>query len=149
MSNHDMKPKDFIGKLIYIKKGMDKALEVSGESNDLKPCPNPSCGNPNVSVDICCDSSYVSCPVCYLEGPIGDLEYAKEKWNALPRKIKMTKELPTEEGSYFWAPEAWCEPVMGEIDYDGDFDNGLCTEKPETMGGYWAKVDQSMFEFEG
>lgn len=63
--------------------------------------------------------------------------------------IKMTKELPTEEGWYYFSSEVGETPLIGEIDGQGDF---YCDDKyiaASSLGGYWAKVDKDQFEFEG
>lgn len=69
--------------------------------------------------------------------------------NELKPKVKLTKTLPSENGFYYWAPDASVLPVIGEIDSQGDFyEEGQFVVARE-MGGYWAKVEQDQFEFEG
>ena len=74
------------------------------------------------------------------------IEYSKPK-------IKMTKALPSEAGQYYWSEGRGFEVdisdvflIAGSLFIDrgesGNFRVGL-------MGGYWAKVEESMFEFEG
>lgn len=83
--------------------------------SDLKPC--PSCGTDDVYSE---DSIYsgkhvwfVNCTECGMTGPISDeCEKAFTSWNTLPRKIKLIKELPTEEGGYFW-----CEGDGQEVEH--------------------------------
>jgi hypothetical protein len=82
----------------------------------------------------------------------GFAEMAEVLEDAKP-KIKMTKTLPGEEGWYYWS-----EGVGHEVEiYDVELRCGsLFIDRGDSgylrvnlMGGYWAKVDQSMFEFEG
>ena len=87
----------------------------------------------------------------YLEGLA---EMAEELENARP-KIKMTKTLPTEIGQYYFSQFASFEIIhIAEITRDSytghmlaEIDNFKCSAVHH--GGYWAKVDHSMFEFEG
>lgn len=67
--------------------------------------------------------------------------------------IKMTKELPTEEGDYFFSCDGsfdniqmvQVESELGRfVGYVGDFSLGPV----EVIGGYWAKLGQDQFEFE-
>lgn len=62
--------------------------------------------------------------------------------------IKMTKELPTEDGFYYFSAKIGCTPVIGEIRWGGKFFVGCEYWPRRTDGGYWAKVDKDQFEFE-
>lgn len=68
-------------------------------------------------------------------------------------KIKMTKTLPTEGGWYYYAGFKECQPVPvfvdRELQREGNIINGRAQMiSAASTGGYWSKVDQSMFEFE-
>ena len=94
----------------------------------------------------------------FADDPIVDIEQVDEPvFDITKPKIKLTKTLPTEEGFYYWSSPHKSSPVilyMCFFDGDGDTDE-LCSQDFEdylsasTLGGYWAKVDQSMFEIEG
>lgn len=67
-------------------------------------------------------------------------------------KIKMTKALPAEAGLYYWSEGQGQEIEIVEVDV---FRGWLAVDRIESgyftvsrLGGYWAKVDQSIFEFE-
>ena len=79
--------------------------------------------------------------------------------------IKMTKELPTEEGYYYWAENPDEVPDILEVEYQSSSSRCMyefITHEPkelcailgevcravEYLGGYWAKVDKDQFEFE-
>jgi len=82
----------------------------------------------------------------YLEG---FTEMAEALENSKP-KIKMTKTLPCEAGYYYWAsgyPGSPVTIIFCHNDGDVKSDNGY--SDAADVGGYWAKVDESMFEFEG
>jgi hypothetical protein len=70
-------------------------------------------------------------------------------------KIKMTRTLPTEVGQYYFSQFASLEIIhIAEItrdSYTGHMiaEIGGCKLSTVHHGGYWAKVDESMFEFEG
>ena len=65
--------------------------------------------------------------------------------------IKMTKELPTEDGHYYYKSNHrdkidivtvyLRDTVYGQV-------LSVCFMPIENMGGYWAKVDKDQFEFE-
>lgn len=71
--------------------------------------------------------------------------------------IKMTKELPTKSGWYYWKSCDYDDLVF-VLYFDGNnsvFRSEMCRSdlvmiaaNPEDMGGYWAKVDKDQFEFE-
>jgi hypothetical protein len=72
--------------------------------------------------------------------------------NEIQPKIKMTKTLPTDFSMYLWCEGSGGEMVSTyvfmypdgpKVAHNGDL--VYCRD----LGGYWAKVDQSMFEFEG
>jgi hypothetical protein len=88
----------------------------------------------------------------YLEG---FAEMAEALENAKP-KIKMAKALPADVGQYYWAHFSGDIPQLVEAVWP-EFITDPSEPVPvfvgvisvESMGGYWAKVEQSMFEFEG
>ena len=62
--------------------------------------------------------------------------------------IKMTKELPNDRGSYFWAPPDNYHPVVGVyVDSHLFVKRAMGDFHVSEMGGYWAKVDKDQFEF--
>ena len=68
-------------------------------------------------------------------------------------KIKMTKTLPSDEGYYYYRPDYSddVEIVYVEI---SPLSERMVIVRPHcgnipVNSGYWAKVDESMFEFEG
>lgn len=121
-------------------------------SNELKPC--PSCGNDKVYIRPCISNTSVRCKECDIEGPTGDHKEAESKWNALPRKIKLTKTLPSEAGRYYWAEflggmvhiaEVTTDKSTGRLQVEVDNYATML----DGVRGYWAKVEQDQFEFEG
>jgi hypothetical protein len=85
----------------------------------------------------------------YLEG---FAEMAEALENSKP-KIKMTKTLPSEAGQYYYSPNTHLGNIkiltLSEGREAGDFitDSSWFARASE-LRGYWAKVDESMFEFE-
>ena len=69
-------------------------------------------------------------------------------------KIKMAKTLPDEVGLYYYSPNTHIGNIkiltLSESRQAGDFitDSSWFARASE-LRGYWARVDQSMFEFEG
>lgn len=63
-------------------------------------------------------------------------------------RIKLTKELPTEAGEYLWCEKSG-DPVK-HCYLDFELEDGLSDMisgfKVEEIGGYWWRIDQSMFE---
>ena len=85
----------------------------------------------------------------FLDGKHAAVEVPEEK-----PKIKMTKERPSESGWYFYTLIEGMLPVTVFVDdqlqREGNMINGRAQMiDVADIGGYWAKVDQSMFEFEG
>lgn len=70
--------------------------------------------------------------------------------------IKMTKELPTEAGYYYFCGEEHDFEIV-EVESSRLHNGGAlyvdCHEAGlvdvERLGGYWAKVDKDQFDFEG
>lgn len=64
-------------------------------------------------------------------------------------RIVMRKTLPAEDGTYYWSPGRDDTPVLGSVS------GGECaflfdfTADISVLGGYWAKVEQDHFEFDG
>ena len=122
-------------------------------NSELKPC--PSCGNETHVLHIYTEPEYgfttdIECS-CGLSLSGDSRELAISKWNSLPRKIKLTKEPPNESGFYFWSQRLDDLPVMVSvrISVDGAHSIWHCVDflgTTATRGGYWAKVDRSMFE---
>lgn len=69
-------------------------------SEKLKPCPGCGCTHLHFEIGI----FRVSCGGdCLMKGPKKDsMEDAIAAWNALPRPLRWTKELPTEPGWYWF-----------------------------------------------
>ena len=67
-------------------------------------------------------------------------------------KIEMTKELPSEEGFYYWSADSSKEVEGVHVRWMRYSYRPprlvVGNDAVVSMGGYWAKVDQSMFEFE-
>lgn len=119
-------------------------------TSELKPC--PSCGSENIDGESAL-YGYIRCCDCGTQGP--DQIDAEDGWNSLPRKIKLTKELPSEVGDYYWTRgngySVWITSVYmegGELHCDIDFcDPDASSNLCDYDGvGYWAKVEQDMFE---
>ena len=66
-------------------------------SEELKPC--PACGSCVLKVNHY--TCIVECQSCGLRGPF-DRESPEKAWNALPRRLRWTKEKPTEPGWYLY-----------------------------------------------
>ena len=74
---------------------------------ELKPC--PACGHTNLEIIECEEnppSSYVRCDYCGLQtGPTNEFSpNVVTEWNTLPRRLKWTREKPTQEG-WYWLKE--------------------------------------------
>ena len=66
--------------------------------------------------------------------------------------VKLTKAQPTEAGLYYWSEGLIQEVAIVEVDF---FRGDLVVDRIESgyftvsrLGGYWAKVDQSIFQIE-
>ena len=65
----------------------------------LEPCPH--CHNKNIDYWNE-DEGFFYCGKCGLFGPLShDKILAADRWNALPRRLRWTKERPTQEGWYW------------------------------------------------
>lgn len=71
-------------------------------SEELKPC--PACGSCVLKVNHY--TCIVECQSCGLRGPF-DRESPEKAWNALPRRLRWTKEKPTVSGFYWWRDTAF------------------------------------------
>lgn len=73
--------------------------------------------------------------------------------NELKPKIKMTKTLPSDPGQYYWSEGSGFEVDISDVFFIAGslfIDRGEGGNfRVELMGGYWAKVEQDQFEFEG
>ena len=75
--------------------------------------------------------------------------------NEIQPKIKMAKTLPSEAGRYYFAEsEGHCTKIVDVYATGGASGSLIFCEGHKygsvgLTGGYWAKVDESMFEFEG
>ena len=87
---------------------------------------------------------------------MNDIQKANEKVaiDYSKPKIKMTKTLPAEVGKYYYSPNTHVGNIkiltLSEGREAGDFitDSSWFAIASE-LRGYWAKVEESMFEFEG
>lgn len=60
--------------------------------------------------------------------------------------IKLTKKLPTEDGWYYWCNKKGDEVIVERVmDLEVECPTGGYSSV-HRLGGYWAKLDQSMFE---
>ena len=83
-------------------------------SEPLKRCPYCDC---KTEVDV--NSAQLVCLKCGLAGPAvsgqgDDCTAAIAAWNALPRRLRWTREKPTEEG-WYWYRDKVTEPIMSLI----------------------------------
>lgn len=117
----------------------------------IKPC--PFCGFDGCEVDGRFDVCAVECLQCWARGPESTYDECVEMWNGIPRKIKMTKELPTEVGYYYWCKSMSLVDVqivqVTMVDGVLILDDAAYGCHPLSMFncGYWAKVEQDQFEF--
>lgn len=69
-------------------------------TKELKPC--PACNEPSPEISNTGRDSYVRCPHCCMRGPeAGGPTWATEAWNAMPRRLRWSKEPPKEPGWYW------------------------------------------------
>ena len=69
-------------------------------SEKLKPC--PSCGATNVFVEKQEPVFFATCAYCNMHGPETlRKKGAIDEWNALPRRLRFSKEKPTEP-DFYW-----------------------------------------------
>lgn len=120
----------------------------------MKPCPH--CGHRAALWDGNPDGSqgvYVFCEECGMHGPLTiemEEESAIAAWNALPRRLKWTKEKPTEPGWYWWRFEKNIVPHMVYVVHESTmrpvqtdrmlilYPNSKKELDVETRGGEWA-----------
>lgn len=82
-------------------------------SEELKPC--PACGSTSISLASTKPVCYCVCSYCNMYGPEAmRQEEAIAAWNALPRRLRWTKEHPTKEG-WYWYRDKVTEPIMSLI----------------------------------
>lgn len=83
-------------------------------TEELKPC--PCCGiDDEVGIVFRNGRSYVYCDKCNMDGPEGDNDDAAvAAWNALPRRLKFTKEKPKE--GWYWLRKAGKKPEVVNVD---------------------------------
>ena len=74
----------------------------------MSPCPFCNDGTSQLSIRGDCDICYVQCDPCGTRGPAeavgtGEAKYDKAitAWNSITRRLKWTREKPTEEGFWF------------------------------------------------
>lgn len=108
-------------------------------SEELKPC--PACGSDDVTV--VCDSGStfaVLCVSCVMRGPrYEDPQDAVEAWNALPRKLRFSREKPSKDGKWYWYRDTEGEPAIGFLR------DGCLT----FLGGSYVYIDNAPGEFAG
>lgn len=82
---------------------------------ELKPC--PMCGDTSIDYYYEDDSEVsVLCHHCRYETHVHRREKsAAREWNALPRRLKWTKEKPTQDGAYWYRRSAG-EKLLAHID---------------------------------
>jgi hypothetical protein len=123
-------------------------------TNELKPCPTPRCHGVIFTIELVGGIGFKACCAgCEKTGPIGgSVCESTEFWNELPRKIKLTKTLPSEVGQYYWSEGSGFEVDISDVFFIAGslfIDRGEGgSHRVERMGGYWAKVEQDQFEFE-
>jgi hypothetical protein len=136
-------------------------------SNELKACPTPRCHGVIFTLELKGGIGFKACCAgCEMTGPRGgSVCESTEFWNEMPRKIKLTKTLPSEVGRYFWCSDD-IDLMIVDVTYskysydkenigqDAEFlvsedHNEMGHIRVELMGGYWAKVEQDQFELEG
>jgi hypothetical protein len=80
------------------------------------------------------------------DGGYAAIEMANEK-----PKIKMTKTLPSDVGQYYYCLDRNFSVNIVDVEkgLNGLYCNNRAVINVARMDGYWAKVDESMFEFEG
>jgi len=74
-----------------------------------QPC--PFCGCPTVDLlrSFTNATWSVRCDACHMFGPDSeDKNAAVERWNALPRRLRWTREKPTKNGWYWWRTGGDC-----------------------------------------
>lgn len=138
---------------------------------ELKPC--PACGHTNLEIIECEENppaSYVRCDCCGLQtGPTNEFSPdVVTEWNslprreekdiyqplsfhpALPRRLKWTREKPTEPGWYWWRFEKNIVPHMVYVVHESTmrpvqtdrmlilYPNSKKELDVETRGGEWA-----------
>jgi len=70
---------------------------------ELKPCPFCGCTAVEIFPTLARGIFAVRCAACHMYGPHSENEdCAVERWNALPRRLRWTREKPKEDGFY------WC-----------------------------------------
>ena len=106
-------------------------------TEELKSCPH--CGN--TLIDYWDEANgFYYCKDCGLCGPRAkDKAEAAKKWNGLPRKLKWTKEKPTQNGWYWYKG---CDGIKDIVDVDIKEDNVSFMDFPgaqslELMNGEW------------
>jgi len=87
---------------------------VGGDMEEkLKPC--PACGHTNLEIieyEENPPASYVRCDYCGLQtGPTNEFSPdVVTEWNALPRRLRWTREKPTKKGFY------WFKRILADLE---------------------------------
>ena len=89
-------------------------------TKELKPCPACGCIAPrmkNLSPYKLSPPVGVWCPDCLMEVcRWTDGDEAVRVWNALPRRLRWTKEPPKDPGWYWWRPDKWNDAQIVFVD---------------------------------
>lgn len=101
-------------------------------SEELKPC--PACGSCVLKVNHY--TCIVECQSCGLRGPF-DRESPEKVWNALPRKLRWTRERPTKEG-WYWYKHDDGQRIIGRLFHGGLHFPGGNFNSLKDMPGEWA-----------
>ena len=79
----------------------------------LKPC--PSCNGDYLHISPVHLAYAVTCS-CGMTGPMmGTQQEAAETWNALPRKLRFSREKPSQNGEWYWYRDIEEGPAIGYL----------------------------------
>lgn len=121
---YSMEKRCFVGERMMREKEIDATMNISEEIGDSRKC-------------------YEVLERIRDSGEI-ESEYSK---------IKMTKTLPTDHGLYYWAGNKDIKPITVHVCGDAignlvaHFKSGPCGQRVDAVGGYWAPVCQSQFNY--
>ena len=86
---------------------------------EMKSCPYCGCQKMDVFPTLVRVFFAVRCAACRMYGPhAGNEDCAVERWNALPRRLRWTKEKPTKNGWYWHHQGASFGTVIEFVDME-------------------------------
>jgi hypothetical protein len=95
---------------------------------ELKPCPSCRANDDDniYEMTLYLSVKMIGCAQCGLKGPTGGAAEARDKWNALPRRPRYEKRIPTEPG-WYWRNKQIVKVYRFQSRLWADWATGKCT----------------------